>query len=73
MTILDDARRLTTTDTSMTVSNPEWRKLVTGLVKVIDAAGIELCTRCGGTGAIDTPFSGSDPDCTECNGEGVKA
>jgi hypothetical protein len=30
------------------------------------------CTRCNGTGAIDAPFSGSDPSCPECDGEGVK-
>lgn len=33
--------------------------------------GIYKCERCDGTGAIDAPFSGSDPSCPECDGEGV--
>jgi len=32
----------------------------------------EICERCDGTGAIDAPFSGSDPSCPECDGEGIK-
>lgn len=30
------------------------------------------CPRCHGTGAIVAPFSGSDPSCPECDGEGLK-
>lgn len=29
------------------------------------------CEHCNGTGAIDTPYSGSDPACPDCDGEGV--
>jgi DnaJ-class molecular chaperone len=29
-----------------------------------------ICENCNGTGAIDAPFSGSDPCCPECDGEG---
>ncbi|KKK55055.1 hypothetical protein LCGC14_3078440 [marine sediment metagenome] len=29
------------------------------------------CERCDGTGAIDAPYSGSDPSCPECDGEGI--
>ena len=28
------------------------------------------CVRCNGTGIIDAPFSGSDPSCPNCDGEG---
>lgn len=28
------------------------------------------CERCGGLGTIDAPFSGSDPVCPDCDGEG---
>ncbi len=28
------------------------------------------CERCKGTGAIDAPYSGSDPSCPDCDGEG---
>lgn len=28
------------------------------------------CLRCSGTGCVDTPYSGSDPSCPECDGEG---
>ena len=31
----------------------------------------EVCPRCEGTGAIDAPFSGSDPSCPDCDGEGT--
>ena len=31
-----------------------------------------LCMRCRWTGAIDAPFSGSDPSCPECAGVGAK-
>ena len=30
----------------------------------------EVCHRCNGTGCVDTPYSGSDPDCPQCGGEG---
>lgn len=30
-----------------------------------------LSERCDGAGAIDAPFSGSDPSCPDCSGEGV--
>ena len=30
----------------------------------------EACARCKGTGAVDTPYSGSDPVCPDCDGEG---
>ncbi len=33
-------------------------------------AAAPACTNCGGTGAVDTPFSGSDPCCPECDGDG---
>jgi hypothetical protein len=33
--------------------------------------GHMVCRACGGTGAIDTPFSGSDPSCEPCGGEGT--
>ena len=29
-----------------------------------------VCTRCDGSGAVDAPFSGSDPSCIDCDGEG---
>lgn len=32
-----------------------------------------LCPRCKGTGAVDAPFSGSDPNCPDCDGEGRAA
>ena len=32
----------------------------------------EPCPDCGGTGAVDTPFSGSDPVCGSCDGRGTK-
>lgn len=32
--------------------------------------GWMVCRACGGTGAIDAPFSGSDPSCEACSGEG---
>ena len=35
-----------------------------------DEAWCEICERCHGTGAIDTPFSGSDPGCPDCAGFG---
>ncbi len=38
---------------------------------VFDNPTPTACTRCNGTGAIDAPFSGSDPSCPECDGEGV--
>ena len=31
------------------------------------------CERCNGTGAIDAPFSDSDPSCPDCDGEGLLA
>lgn len=31
------------------------------------------CETCGGSGAVDAPFSGSDPSCPACDGEGVAA
>lgn len=30
-----------------------------------------ICKRCKGTGCVDTPFSGSDPCCPDCDGCGV--
>lgn len=36
MTILDDARRLTGRDKHSAVSNPEWRRIVTDLLTIID-------------------------------------
>ena len=32
----------------------------------------EPCPECNGTGAIDTPFSDSDPVCGECGGSGIE-
>ena len=29
------------------------------------------CETCNGTGAVDAPFSGDDPCCPECDGEGT--
>lgn len=37
--------------------------------RCVEPAG--KCQRCSGTGAIDAPFSGSDPSCPECDGEGT--
>lgn len=34
-------------------------------------AGVSQCKQCKGTGCVDTPFSGSDPSCPGCDGEGV--
>lgn len=31
---------------------------------------IIVCERCGGDGVIDAPYSGSDPSCPACAGEG---
>jgi DnaJ-class molecular chaperone len=33
--------------------------------------GHMVCRACAGTGAVDAPFSGSDPSCQECDGEGT--
>lgn len=33
--------------------------------------GVETCDRCSGTGCIDTAWSGIDPSCPDCDGEGV--
>ena len=30
----------------------------------------QTCERCNGTGVIDAPWSGSDPSCPDCSGEG---
>lgn len=40
---------------------------------IADYAELETwpCDECEGTGSVDTPFSGSDPCCPECDGEGV--
>lgn len=38
MSLIDDARRLITTDTSMAVSGPEWRRIVAALLSALDAA-----------------------------------
>lgn len=35
-----------------------------------DTCGRIVCTACQGLGGHDTPFSGSDPTCEECAGEG---
>ena len=35
------------------------------------SCGWMVCTPCAGTGAVDTPFSGSDPCCEACAGEGA--
>ena len=32
--------------------------------------GWMVCAQCEGTGAVPAPFSGSDPSCEGCNGEG---
>ena len=40
-------------------------------ILILKANVLEQCSRCNGTGAIDTPFSGSDPSCPDCDGEGV--
>jgi DnaJ-class molecular chaperone len=31
---------------------------------------IMVCEMCGGDGCIDAPYSGSDPSCPSCDGEG---
>jgi len=31
-----------------------------------------LCMKCRWTGVVDTPYSGSDPSCPDCNGEGYR-
>jgi hypothetical protein len=33
-------------------------------------AGGVPCSKCGGDGQLDAPFSGSDPSCDECDGMG---
>lgn len=33
--------------------------------------GWMVCQQCSGTGAVSTPFSGSDPSCGACDGEGA--
>lgn len=43
----------------------EWREKHAEIVTRLQ------CERCSGTGAIDAPFSGSDPCCPECDGKGV--
>lgn len=30
----------------------------------------DMCENCHGTGCVDTPFSGSDPSCSVCDGTG---
>lgn len=36
-----------------------------------ERCGWFVCAHCAGTGAQDAPFSGSDPMCSECGGEGA--
>ncbi len=36
-----------------------------------EVATDETCQRCDGTGVLGTPYSGSDPSCPDCSGEGV--
>ena len=42
-------------------------------IRWIDQLLDRTCGRCGGTGCVDTPFSGSDPSCPSCDGEGKLA
>ena len=30
----------------------------------------DICETCHGTGAVDAPYSGSDPCCPDCSGTG---
>ncbi len=32
----------------------------------------DRCPKCGGSGAVDAPFSGSDPCCPDCGGSGLR-
>ena len=34
--------------------------------------GLAFCDTCKGEGSIDTPHSGSDPSCPDCDGEGFR-
>ncbi len=36
----------------------------------LDYGDREECDPCLGTGSVDAPFSGSDPCCDECGGQG---
>tara|TARA_Y100000310_G_scaffold215539_1_gene216483 strand:- start:463 stop:642 length:180 start_codon:yes stop_codon:yes gene_type:complete len=36
----------------------------------LKAEGFPECETCNGTGAINAPFSGSDPCCPDCDGIG---
>ena len=39
--------------------------------ELIAEEGWTLCERCAGTGAVDAPYSGSDPSCPKCSGQGA--
>lgn len=42
----------------------DWREIATHAIDNI------LCTRCGGTGAVDAAMSDDDPCCPDCDGDG---
>jgi hypothetical protein len=52
-------------------ANSAWLQNPGDIVTCPKCVGTSKCERCDGTGAIDAPFSGSDPSCPECDGEGV--
>lgn len=39
--------------------------------RLAENPGSVVCKQCGGTGAVPAPWSGSDPSCSKCDGEGV--
>tara|TARA_S200002703_G_scaffold140627_1_gene131989 strand:- start:129 stop:392 length:264 start_codon:yes stop_codon:yes gene_type:complete len=41
------------------------------LAREAEMDGIFPCENCNGTGAIDAAWSGSDPCCPQCGGEGL--
>jgi len=59
---------------SMSLNAGEWKERPDGLwelrVKIREPKP-QKCHICNGAGAVDTPWSGSDPSCPECDGEGV--
>ena len=57
-------------ETGKSISVGKWRERPDGFWELV--IGDEPCPRCDGTGAIDTPYSGSDPVCPECDGKGLR-
>ena len=60
-------------ETGKSISVGQWRERSDGFWELVIERGeqaAEPCARCSGTGAVDTAFSGSDPVCSNCDGDG---